>query len=110
MREDVKVPYTNIFSGFAACGKSELVLDIVENQYYKCLTALSLLTQCFGGIKYIAVNHGFIVINMYGQLNQRIRLYEQTETFSLWLVKNNVMLVATRLVLMKTLINEDNIY
>ena len=93
MREDVKVPYINIFSGVDACGKSDLVLDIVENQYCKCLTALSLLTQRFGGMKYIAVNDGFIVINMYGQLNQRIRLYEQTETFLLWLVNKKVMLV-----------------
>ena len=35
MTEYIKEPHTEIFTGQTGCGKTHLVLELIENQYYK---------------------------------------------------------------------------
>ena len=41
----------------------------------------------------IAVTHGFIIVNIYCQLNQRIRLTKSDEALSFWSANKKAMFV-----------------
>ena len=46
----------------------------------------------------IPVSHGFIMINMNGQQNQRIRLHESVEILSFWLELEKAMFVVNEII------------
>ena len=46
----------------------------------------------------IPVSHGFIMINMNGQQNQRIRLHESVEILSFWLEHEKAMFVVNEII------------
>lgn len=82
--------------------KNYLVLDIIED--YISISYSNAFTEK------IAVTHGFIIVNMYCQLNQRIRLLNQMKHYHFGQPIEKLCLLSTRLLLMKTLLNKDNIY
>ena len=46
----------------------------------------------------IPVSHGFIMINMNGQQNQKIRLHESVEILSFWLELEKAMFVVNEII------------
>ena len=49
----IKEPHTTIFTGPTGCGKTQLVLDLIEKNITNILTTLSLSAQHLEGIRHI---------------------------------------------------------
>ena len=65
MKGHVKKPHTTIFTGPTGCGKTQLVLDLIENNATNILTTL-LSAQHFNGIRHIIPRPGSKMMIRFG--------------------------------------------
>lgn len=62
----LKDPHTVIFTRPISCGKSHLVLDVIEKNTASILTSSSLFAQCSNGQRRIMRSVGSDMITMFG--------------------------------------------
>ena len=65
----LKDPHTVIFTSPTGCGKSHLVLDVIEKNTASILTPSSLFAQCSNGQRHIMRNVGSDMTTMFGLSN-----------------------------------------
>ena len=62
----IKEPHTTIFTGPTGCGKTQLVLDLIEKNITNILTTLSLSAQHLEGIRHIMLRPGSKMMISFG--------------------------------------------
>ena len=68
---DMKNPHAAIFTSLNGCGKSCLVLELIESKYKKDFIASLLYTQHSAGIRNIMIRVRSYMMKMFGLSNQR---------------------------------------